>query len=398
MTADRIFGYFAGRVKIYADKDNKNALLSFFVKEGVIANVTQDRKNGGVYAMLSESALKKIAPALDKSKIIVYIINIYGIKHLLSGYRKRYGLFVGALLFFALIWASTLFVWRVDVVGTDALSVKEVRKELAEMGVSTGKLISGIDRGSVSDRFLSLHSEISWAALNFSGTTASLCVRETEKTPSPDAEDTNVLVASRDGVVRSVLVYEGSAAVKGGSVVKKGDVLITGFISGSGLQITDVPPLRVGRARGSVMAEVAGTLSVCVPLCETESAEKISEKVCGRRISVFGLTAEFGRTENVYETEERYVTFFGLVEIPVTVTEYREIEISENKRSRSAEEARLEASARVNALVSKELSESEIVSIGIAFTEDSAGVTARADYVYITEIAEKKTVTKISDG
>ncbi len=392
MIADKILSFFVGRVRIYADKQNKNALLSFFVSEGVSAKITSDNENGGVYALLSQSTLKKVAPALDKLKIIVYIINIYGIRRILSGYRKRYGLFVGMAAFLLLVWVSTLFVWKVNVVGTEMLSVKEVRAELSEMGVRPGILLSRIDRGSVSDRFLSAHPEFSWAALNFTGTTVSLNVRETEKKPASDTEKTNVLVAKSDGIVRSVLVYEGCAAVSPGTVVKKGDVLITGFISGSGLQITDFPPLRVGNARGNVRAEINGEVSVRVPISETVTEQTVANKPCGRKISVFGFDLKLGKTENAAESEESYITFFGFVEIPVTVTRYYAVSESETAIQRSAHEARLEAEARINELVLEVLSDAETVSLNVSYCEDEDGVTAKAEYVCITDITEKKNV------
>lgn len=391
MIADKILGFFVGRVKLYADENNKNAFLSFLVNNGIKAEITPDKEKNGVYAVLLQSTLKKVAPALDKSQIIVYIINIYGIRRILSGYRKRYGLFVGIAVFWVMVWLSSMFVWRVDVVGTEMLSVKAVRAELSEMGVHTGALISEIDKGLVANRFLAAHSEFSWAALNVKGTTVSLSVRETEKRPDEGTE-TNVLVAKADGVVRSVLVYEGISVVSPGTVVKKGDVLITGFVSGSGLQITDVPPLRVGNARGIVRAEINGEVSVRVPLRETVTEQSASKKPCGRKISVFGCDITVGKTENTYQSEESYVTFFGLVEIPVTVTRYYEVSKSDTEIKRSAAEARLEAEARINELVLTALSDAETVSLNVSYYDDEDGITARAEYVCIADITEKKNV------
>lgn len=391
MITDKILGFFVGRVKLYADENNKNAFLSFLVANGIYAKITPDKENNGVYALLLQSTLKKVASALDKSQIIVYIINIYGIRRILSGYRKRYGLFVGIAAFLVMVWLSTVFVWRVDVIGTELLSAKEARSELAEMGIYPGTLISNINKGLIADRFLATHPEFSWAAVNVNGTTVSLSVRETEKRPTEEAK-TNVLVANHDGVVKSILVYEGTAAVSVGTVVKKGDVLITGFISGSGLQITDIPPLRVGNASGEVRAEINGEVEVTVQLSETVRTETVSEKPCGRKISVFGRDITLGKTENAFQSEECYVTFFGIVEIPVTVTRYYGIDEKETTLERSADEARIEAEQKINALVHEVLEGTETVSLEISYSEDENGVTAKAEYVCIADITEKKNV------
>ncbi len=383
-----IIRFFTGSVRIYAGPESKDALMSFLISEGINAQFLPDEERGGIFTELSPRTLKKVAPALDKSGIIVYIINIYGFKRSISRYSTRYGLMLGAIAFLAFLWISTLFVWKVEVDGTELLSKEQVRAELKEMGVYPGRPLSGIDKSSVRNEFLSKHPELSWAALNFKGTTVSLTVKETSERPGDENEDCGLLVAKTDGIIRSILVYEGSAAVKEGSVVRKGDVLITGLISGSGLQITDNPILRFGNARGSVRAEVGGSAEVTVPYKETISTQTQGEK-CGRTVSVFGFSFDFGSTsEGAVASSERNVTVFGVVELPITVRDYYSVTEKTETKDRSPDEAKAEAERRVYREISGISEDSELTRVKITYTQTEDGITARAEFSYITEITE----------
>ena len=383
----RLISFFEGKVKIYADEENKDALLSFFVERGISATVSADNEKGGIYTEISPSLLKKIAPALDKLNIMVYINNIYGFGRLRSRYGKRYGLLLGALVFAALLWVSTLFVWRVDVSGTELLSKAEVSAELSEMGVKVGAKISDVDRSAVLNTFLREHPELSWAALNFKGTTAILILKETEEKPdSGEKTESRLMVAAESGVVRSVTVSEGKAAVKVGTVVNKGDVLISGLISGSGAQITDSPSLRVTNACGSVKAEVVRKASVSIPFNEvfyrTETGGK-SVKV----ISVFGHDFSSGKTEGKVLLDERSVTFFGVVEIPVTVKTYSEELTVTDTVSRDGEAARLEAERLLYKKITEMLGDGELTYVKAEYTETENGIVGQAEIGCVTEIA-----------
>lgn len=384
--------FFAGSVRIYAGPESKDALISFLISEGIDAKFTPDEERGGVFTELSPKTLKKVAPALDKSGIIVYIINIYGFARTLSRYSTRFGLMLGVLAFLSFLWLSTLFVWKVEVDGTELLSKEQVRAELKEMGVYPGRPLSGIDKSSVRNEFLSNHPELSWAALNFKGTTVSLTVKETSERPGSDTDCENnnggLLVAETDGIIRSILVYEGSAAVKEGSVVRKGDVLITGLISGSGLQITDNPILRFGNARGSVKAEVGGSAEITVPFDEVIST-KTQGKRCGRTISVFGLQFDFGEiseTEAVSASSERSVTVFGVIELPITVKDYYTVSENTDTKTWTPDEARAEAERRIYREISGIAEDSELTRVKINYLQTEDGITAKADFSYITEI------------
>ena len=302
------------------------------------------------------------------------------------------GAVLGAVIFFALLWISTLFLWRIEIVGAERLDEGELREKLSSLGVDAGARLSDVDAFAVGNALLVSCPELSWASLGIKGTTATLTVRETVEHEATPQNGTPLLVASEGGVIQSVLVYSGAAAVKAGSVVKAGDVLINGIISGSGLQYTDEPPLRLEKAEGSVTALVERTLSVFVPY-----SESCSEILSGgrefkrKRIDIFGGGFCIGDREPAdgeYSVSENktQVTVFGAV-LPFTVSETVWNELYVQVSERSAEDAEAYARECAYTRMCEELGGAELISAEYTVSHGEDGCTVTAVYKCITEIA-----------
>ena len=404
MMLEKITESFHGSVTLRIESRYENGFLRMLLSEKIPAKVYELTENGekiGIGAVISPKFLKIISSSLDKYSIKVYIINIQGFCTLIPILRQRIGLTVGTVLFFALVWLSSLFIWRIDVVGAEAVSEEKLRYLLSESGVSAGATVSDIDAFSVSNALLLSCPELSWASLQLTGTTATLTVRETVNHQETEKNKTSLLIASESGVIESVLVYDGAAAVKVGCVVKKGDVLINGLISGSGLQYTDQPILRIGNADGSVKALVERTFSVTVPYRETELIPKENGRVYkGRSINVFGGGFYIGDRKpsaDCYSVTESQntPTVFG-VALPVTVSETVWSEMTEREIVRTSEEAETLARARAEERLSAELGTDEIraTEYVVAVDEERETVTVTVTYRCVTEITASAEIYK----
>ena len=298
------------------------------------------------------------------------------------------GVIAGILIFFTLLFMSTGYVMKIEVEGSQLLSRQTVIDDLAEFGISVGTRISEIDKDTCASRFLAKYPEFSWVAINFEGTTATITLKEKDKQDASEDKKCDFLAADGDGVIRSVLVYSGKATVKPGTVVKKGDVLIMGYISGSGLQYEEHPSLRYEGALGSVTAEVKEELSVFVPFTEETVIETVTER-SATVISVLGVDFVFGSIpENgAVGSPEKYVEIFGLIEIPVTYRTFDVVSQKTGYTERDETQAGAEAEKRVYRAVAEKLGQAELTEINVAFTVEENGVTAVAKYSCVREIA-----------
>ena len=181
-------------------------------------------------------------------------------------WRARPGLWIGALLALLLLLAGSRKIWRVEVVGAGPYQA-DIAAYLAGEGVRPGMQRAGFDAAAWEEKLTWRYPETAWFHVYVSGMT--LRVECTQGHPMPELASGQLgdLVAGRDGVVETIEVFAGTAAVRPGDVVRKGQVLIYGQERGRDESVNAV------QARGSVTARCWRTVRVRVPLEKVESWE-----------------------------------------------------------------------------------------------------------------------------
>ena len=388
---ERIFSYFSGRVELSAEQRQGDELVQLITQTDVKADVSFDHQNGTVKVKTTLSGAKKIAAALDKSDIIVYINSVCGFKASLFSGIKRIGILFGLCIFFSLLSISTLFVFKVEVYGSEKIAAEEIKKELADFGIRVGARVSDIDRTAVSNRFLQIHPELSWAAISFKGTTVCLEIKEKSEAQREQTEKHGILIAKYDGVVKNVLVHSGKGMVSQGAVVKKGDMLISGYISGNGLQYTDNPQLRFEGASGLVMAQISDSITVNLDRTQERVSTEKTDKKC-KVFSFFGIELGKNRISGEYTVlPEKNVTVFGIIELPITYREYSEVRTEKETVTYTDEQLLDKAVQTAYEELNIRLANGELLQMEIKEKAYESGVTVTLFYTAIVDIATPKT-------
>ena len=176
---------------------------------------------------------------------------------------RRPALLLGLLAAALLLLASSLFVWDVEVRGTNRLSRAQVLRALEDCGLGVGSFWPGLDTELLRSDVMQTLPEIGWMTVNVCGSRATAVIVEREEKPEMAGEEKPAdLVASRGGLVRRVNVLEGSPKVREGQLVTGGELLV-----GAELPNLTNEPRRV-RARGAVMADTWYELTAVRPLRE----------------------------------------------------------------------------------------------------------------------------------
>ena len=167
---------------------------------------------------------------------------------------------IGLAAMAALLMASSLFVWDVQVRGTDKVSRARVLRTLEDCGFGVGSFWPGLNTEILRSEVLLRLPEIGWMTVNVSGSRAVVAVVERMEKPEmyEDSAPWN-LVASRDALVRRGNALAGHPAVKEGQIVTKGQLLI-----GGDLESLTGEKRRV-RAKGAVMADTWYEISAVCP-------------------------------------------------------------------------------------------------------------------------------------
>ena len=125
------------------------------------------------------------------------------------------------------------FIWNIEITGNQAVSTDEIQKSLEEKGLTIGKIKSKVDTKQIINDIRLERDDIAWIGINIEGTNAKVEIVEADKKPEIiDPEDYCNIISDKEGVITKITTQNGTALVKPGDVVKKGTILIGGWIEG----------------------------------------------------------------------------------------------------------------------------------------------------------------------
>ncbi len=178
--------------------------------------------------------------------------------------RRRWGIPLGFVLMLAVSVSLYQFVWRIDIRGAGPYA-GDIAVFLREENLAPGTPKARVDAAELTRRLNRRYPKVAWFNLYVHDVT--LVVDTSLGVPAPEVESAlpGDVVASRDGIVTSVLVYSGTAAVKPGDIVKKGQTLIRGT------ERTSDEGFRTVHADGVVKARCWAAKTVAVPTREVQS-------------------------------------------------------------------------------------------------------------------------------
>lgn len=259
-------------------------------------------KDSGFYASTTIKGYRQIKKAAKPSGVKVKIRERHGLPFLISRYKYRWGICLGALFFVFMLSFLSTRVWYIEVEGNERYSSSSIIQAFEDMGVTVGKRKKDIDSTGIQVLAHSKLPDFSWVAVNLKGSTATIEVREKIKAPEVSDETTPCNIrASRGGQLLDLKVYEGKGAAKVGSAVAKGDLLIGGITENEdGTAV-------FRHAKGEAVAKTERIIEVSFP-------EKIS---CKKYTGFYSKGYE--------------IFFFGF-KIPLKKARYPEGEFLENRK------------------------------------------------------------------
>ena len=223
---------------------------------------------------------------------------------------------------------------------------------------------------------MSEYTNVSWININRRGTVAyiSLGMKDTEK------EENNIrpsayanIVASRDCVIDEITVQRGTALVKPGDAVKKGDIIIRGMDVDGNLCLAD----------GRVMGRITETVSVEVDknhsqiIYGEEKMQAQTWKIFGFSINILNFYGNSTTECDIIERKE-VCSLFNRFKLPLEViTTYSKKRVVQESTLTAEQMVRL-ASHRLSELVAFYLENADLVnaSTGGEFTENGYRMTS----------------------
>ena len=299
-----------------------------------------------------------------------------GLSAFLQRMKKRPGIPVGMALMLVVMAVLSRCIWRIDIRQAGPYQA-DIASYLSESGLRPGTLRSSVDAKKLEEQLLLRYPEIAWFQVY--ARQGTLIVEVTHGVPMPELppDTQGDVIAETDGIVSSIRVYAGTAAVQSGDVVRKGDLLIRGEERSEDGATVPV------RADGVVMARCWQSASVQVPLYDVQSAETGRETIVScLRTPWFTLGKTAGSPAYLASNLTVTETPVGGAFFPVLLQTRIYREVSMERIPRDAEEVRQEAADAALKKLKSELFPDEIIDKWVDFSmieDDKLAATVTAE-------------------
>jgi similar to stage IV sporulation protein len=196
--------------------------------EGVEIELARKTGPRETFLETSESGARRILELAEKYKLDVKVTRVRGLPRLKATLRQRLAMALSMAVFLGALMMLSGRAWLVEVRLTGGESASLERAMRSE-GVHVGMDLTGLNAYALSQRLMADAGDLSYVGVSRQGVRLLIeAVGEDEPPAIYDPAAARDLRATRDGVVESVTVLAGTAAVKPGDTVRKGQTLIRG--------------------------------------------------------------------------------------------------------------------------------------------------------------------------
>ncbi len=343
-------------------------------------------------AKIKASEYRYLRSLARASNSKVKIISKQGLPFFMLKYRKRWGILAGILVFLTFLYCCSLYVWRINLIGNSELSKEEITKTLDEAGLSTGVLKSRITPSEVEEFTMARLGKISWMSVNIKGALVNVEIKERLEKPEilKEGEPCNI-VALQDGQIERLETYRGTPSVEPGSVVTKGQLLISGVSESADFKSEFLS------AEGKVFAKTKEKIAEKIPLnyVKAEDTGKLIKKI---RIKLFGLEIPvwgWKVSENDNFRKEIYLDSCNILGVDLPIKIYKEFLYEQNICSceLSEDEACCKAEENIKAREADELKNINILEKNVKRTKSDDEYILEAEYTCIKDIGKQERIS-----
>ena len=157
-------------------------------------------------------------------------IKTAGVLYPLYYLYKNIGLVIGCMLFILSTIFLNGFIYKIEYTGSGSILQTQVEECLKENGVTTFSRINTSQIPDLNKRILASNERLSFVSCAKQGNRLVVNLVLSQEKIHLVKGNAEYFLSPTDGVIEKVKVYKGSLAVSVGQAVKKGDLLIDGFV------------------------------------------------------------------------------------------------------------------------------------------------------------------------
>lgn len=246
-----ILNYILGYVNILVEGYFVEKFINICNKQKIFLWNLKRSKTTIIYTNVSIKDFKKLKPIAQKTKCKIKIKSKKGLPFIFNKYKKRKIFVIGLAMVLITIFTLSKFIWNIEVIGNEKINADEIIQIANENNLKIGKFKNKVDTKKIINKLRLERDDIAWIGIEIKGTNA--IIKIVESIPKPniiDDEEFCNIVATKDAIIKKISAQNGTPVVKEGEIVKKGTVLIAGWLEGK------YTGTRYVHATGSVQGKV----------------------------------------------------------------------------------------------------------------------------------------------
>ena len=306
-------------------------------------------------------------------------------------YKKRKLFFILLFIVILAIYTLSRFVWNIEIKGIENINQEEIIKALEDDGLKVGTLKSKVDTNEIISKIRYQREDIAWIGINLDGTNAIVEIVEADKKPEIiDDDDYCNIVAQKDGKIEKISAQNGTLMVSKGQEVKKGDILIAGYMEGKYTGKNYV------NANGKVTAIVKYSQTEKIGKKEikrekTENYEnKYSIKINNFKINFYKTLSKYKNYDTIYTNKK--LKLFSNFYLPIELIKTTNYEVIESEISYDKNTAKVEGQKRAEEKLDKLVTQGEIANKIIDVKENETSYEVTVTYEVLEEIGTKEKI------
>lgn len=285
----------------------------------------------------------------------VFFLKGEGLPFLVKRMIKSSGFILGMAVFLVVVLLLSNVVWRIDINGASPEMEHKIRKELDQMGIRKGRLTFSLDDPEMIQKKLFHEVDgLTWIGVELRGSTYHFRVVEKTTPEEKKIKGPQHLVAKKDAVIVRMFVEKGQAVVKRNQFVRKGQLLVSGYIG-------DEEHAKKVSAVGKVYGETWYKTVVELPLTTNfntltgRNVRKHYIQVDRMKLQVWGgEDPAFANTQ--VENKEQPISFLGM-KLPIHYIEKSYYESEKIRRVYTEEQGKVQALEAARKDLQEQLSE-----------------------------------------
>ncbi len=305
-------------------------------------------------------------------------------------YKLRIGIGLGIVLSIAIIFFLSNIILKIRVTGCEGQVYSSVINSLNQYGVNPGCFIPSIDFDELERKLVLYVDNVSWASVRNDGGTVVVNIHQS--TEKPDMITTRLpcnIISTRDAQIVDVEVYSGQLMVLKGDGVKKGGLLVSGFV------IDEKERALYYHSQAKIIGEY--TERICIYQPYNDVKKILSNKTHKQSfIDFFNIKIPISFNEKIvgeYSESSRtnYLSFFS-IKLPLGITYKTYTPYKTEKVNYNDEEAIALINEKIDIYESNFLNSCEIIEKDVATEETSDGVKIEVIYKVRGNIAEESKI------